>query len=236
MTDTKPPSNLTTTSVDQFLQQLVTTPSPQTQSGRLIFALDATASRQPTWDRASQLQGDMFTQTRALGTLSVQLCFYRGYREFRTSPWHHSAAALLQAAQTVRCAGGQTQITRLLRHALAEHRRNPINALVFIGDALEEELDPLCELAGQLGLLGVPLFLFQEGHDPLVAAGFAQLARLSGGAHCQFDHHSAARLGELLNAVAVYATGGKLALQQLLQQNAHALADLRRQLLEGPAA
>jgi len=230
----KPTSPPATTSVEQFLAQVERAPVPASgRRGRLIFAMDATASRQPTWDRACQLQGDMFTHTRGLGGLDIQLCFYRGYREFRASPWHDNAAALRRAGQAVRCLGGHTQIIRLLRHALAEHQRQPVQALVFIGDAIEEPIDQLCQLAGQLGILGVPLFLFQEGHDPLASNGFAQLARLSSGAHCHFDHHSAATLSELLNAVAVYASGGKQALDALLSHASPALIGLTRQL-QGP--
>ena len=43
--------------------------------GRLIFALDATASREPTWDRACRIQGEMFEATAALGGLDIQLVF-----------------------------------------------------------------------------------------------------------------------------------------------------------------
>ncbi len=218
--------------VDQFLHQVASAPSPRSGQGRgrLIFAMDATASRQPTWDRACQLQGDMFTQTRGLGTLDIQLCFYRGYDEFRVSPWHHRADTLLRAMSTVTCLGGATQIERVLRHALREHARNPVQALVFVGDCMEEELDALCQLAGKLGLLGVPLFLFQDGTDTLARNAFRQLARLSGGASCSFDSTSPDQLGELLNAVAVYATGGRLALESFSRRGGAAIKQLVHQL------
>ena len=35
---------------------------------------------------------------------------------------------------------------------------------------MEEKADRLCRLAGQLGALGVPIFLFHEGFDPDAAA------------------------------------------------------------------
>ena len=38
---------------------------------RLLFAVDATASRQPSWDRACHLQGEMFMATKDLGGLGV---------------------------------------------------------------------------------------------------------------------------------------------------------------------
>ena len=39
--------------------------SAQGTRGRLIFALDATMSRQPTWDTACTLQADMFREAAA---------------------------------------------------------------------------------------------------------------------------------------------------------------------------
>lgn len=223
--------------VDQFLDTVNRLPQPRAGAqGRLIFAMDATASRQPTWDRACHLQAEMFAHTRGLGGLSMQLCFYRGYDEFRATPWHQHASDLLRAGQSVRCRGGHTQIERVLRHALREHQQQPLHAVVFIGDCLEESIDDLCQLAGEMGIHGLPLFLFQEGDDSVAKRGFAELARLSGGAHCRFDSHSAAQLGELLNAVAVYASGGREALQRLLQQGSSSLRALGRQLrLEAPS-
>ncbi|MCW8885716.1 MAG: VWA domain-containing protein [Motiliproteus sp.] len=221
MTHSKPPAKQSNSGdIDRFLADVKQTPSLyRTGRGRLLFAMDATASRQPTWDRACQLQGDMFSQTRGLGGLDVQLCFYRGYDEFRISPWHDNADRLLKAMLTVSCLGGHTQIRRVLNHAIAEHQRQAIHALVLVGDCIEEPIDDLCQLAGELGLLGVPVFLFQEGNDINALRGFKQIARLSHGAHCHFDINSPHQLGELLNAVAVYASGGSPALEKMASQS-----------------
>ncbi|MBM3512010.1 MAG: VWA domain-containing protein, partial [Alphaproteobacteria bacterium] len=54
--------------VDAFLKKVAqTVPVAAGGRGRLMFALDATASREPTWDRACQIQGQMFAETAALG-------------------------------------------------------------------------------------------------------------------------------------------------------------------------
>jgi len=206
------------TDVDAFLDTvrgLAPAPNRGGGSGRLIFALDATASRQPTWDRASSLQADMFTSTRALGQLDVQLVFYRGHAECHASPWIRDATRLLALMQKVTCLAGRTQIHRILSHGAAEARTRAVQALVFVGDAVEEDVDRLGDLAGRLKLLGLPTFVFQEGADPVASSAFAQIARLSGGAHCRFDESSAAELGALLGAVATYAAGGREALRQL---------------------
>ncbi|HLN24495.1 MAG TPA: VWA domain-containing protein, partial [Patescibacteria group bacterium] len=73
-------------------------------------------------------------------------------------------------------------------------------------------VDDLCAVAGELGLLGVPVFLFHEGDDATAARAFAQLAKLTGGACCRFDAGSPQQLKALLGAVAVYAAGGRKAL------------------------
>ena len=117
--------------------------------GRLLLALDATMSRQPTWDLARGLQADMFDAVGRIGTLSVQLVYFRG----------------------------------------------------------------LAVRAGELGLHGVPVFVFQEGGDAHAEQGFREIARLSKGAWFRFDRSAAATLSELLSSVAVYAAGGIPALE-----------------------
>jgi len=217
--------------VDAFLHRLAALPGRDGgRRGRLIFALDATASRQPTWDRACRIQGEMFRETAALGGLDLQLCWYRGCGEFHADPWGVDSTTLLGHMTGVVCRGGATQIGRVLRHALAESRATKVDALVFVGDCMEEDLDPLCSLAGELGLLGVPAFLFQEGRDPVAGHAFAALARLSGGAHCRFDAGSARQLRDLLAAVAVYAVGGRQALEAFGERRGGVVPLLTRQL------
>lgn len=220
--------------VDAFLDAVKKTAPVKTGGsrgrGRLIFSLDATASRQHTWDRAMALQSDMFTQTRGIGELDVQLVYYRGYDECRASPWLGDADKVIGMMRKVSCQAGRTQIARVLGHALAESRRKPAQALVFIGDCVEEDIDELGNLAGQCRLLGLPIFVFQEGFEPRASQAFAQIASLSGGAHCRFDESSARQLGDLLNAVAAYAAGGRSALQQLERQGSRQAGHLLEQL------
>jgi hypothetical protein len=200
--------------VDAFLRDLQRAPAarPAGGRGRLIFALDATASREPTWDRACRIQGEMFEATAALGGLDVKLVYYRGFNECKASRWLANATDLHRAMRAVSCLGGETQIERVLAHAVAENQKQRVNALVFVGDAMEEKVDRLCQLAGELGLTGVPIFLFHEGGDPVAARAFQQMAKLSRGAYLRFDLASADRLKDLLGAVAVYAAGGYRAL------------------------
>ncbi|MDH3241316.1 MAG: VWA domain-containing protein [Alphaproteobacteria bacterium] len=201
--------------VDRFLSQVAAAPRPGGGRGRLIFAMDATASREPTWDRACHIQGEMFAATDSLGGLEVQLVFYRGFKECKASPWVASSRELVRRMTAVSCLGGHTQIGRVLAHAVKETRKKRVDALVFVGDAMEEDVDDLSHAAGELGLLGVPTFVFHEGHDPVAARGFRQIAKLTKGAYCPFDAGSAEQLKDLLSAVAVYAAGGRRALEDL---------------------
>jgi len=109
-------------------------------------------------------------------------------------------------------------------------RARPVQALVFIGDCIEEDVDQLGNLAGQCRLLNMPVFIFQEGHDRRASQAFKQLASLSGGAHCRFDESSARALGDLLNAVAAYAAGGKSALRALEKQGSKEAVALLEQI------
>ncbi len=218
--------------VDAFLAKVAGTPAPRTSGtrGRLIFAMDATASREPTWDRACHIQSEMFLETEALGGLDVQLCYYRGFREFHATPWLGSSTDLLAQMRDVRCAGGMTQIERILKHTAAESQRQKVNALVFVGDCMEENIDRLCHLAGELGIVGVPAFLFHEGDDAAAERTFREIARLSGGAYCRFDASSAQQLRDLLSAVAVYAAGGRKALENFGQRQGGIAGRLTQQL------
>ena len=222
----KPPSRRSSAGeIDQFLQKSKAIARVVERQPRLIFAIDATASRQPTWDSACHLQREMFKATSSIATLAVQLCYYRGFNEFFASRWLSDGERLGQLMGRVYCEGGHTQIARLLRHGLEEQRKSKVRALVFIGDAMEENPDTLCELAGQCGLLQLPLFLFQEGNNRQVQQTFRSMARLSGGAYARFDTHSAHTLAALLGAVARYAAGGRAALEKHTSDSAKLLLE-----------
>jgi hypothetical protein len=199
------------------------------QSGKLIFALDATNSRQPTWDRAMNIQSSMFDAVGKAGGLSVQLVYFRGFDECRASKWVINAAALHNLMLGIQCQGGQTQIEKILNHACRETALEKVSALVFIGDALEENIDLLCQRAGELGLKGVRCFFFQEGHDVTAENGFREMARLTGGAYFRLGPDSAKELAELLSAVAIYAQGGLKALSSTDKNQARLLLQQMRE-------
>jgi hypothetical protein len=194
----------------------------QAHTGRLIFALDATMSRQPTWDMACELQADMFREAGRIGGLQVRLVYFRGLSECRATSWISDTAHLSRLMSKIQCQGGQTQLGRVLSDARREAAASGVRAIVYVGDAMEEQLDALCATAGELGLLKVPCFMFQEGRDPAAETAFREIARLTGGAWCRFDMGSAAQLRELLTAAAAYASGGRDALMRLAKNTSGA--------------
>jgi len=200
---TGPQSNL-----DKFLADLGrTSPSPGVR-GRLVFALDATASRQPAWDTACKLQADMFREACAAGGLDMQLVYYRGLGECRASRWISDSAQLAKTMSQIMCNAGETQIEKILTHTKKEAKLFPVSALVFVGDAMEENRDTLIHEASELGRLKVPAFMFQEGRDREVEQVFRGIAKATNGAYCRFDPGAARQLAELLRAVAAFVVGG----------------------------
>ena len=218
--------------VEAFLARVrdLPTPAPGTGNGRLVLAMDATMSRQHSWDMALEIQGDMFAEAGRIGGLDVQLVYFRGFGECRASKWTPDTAVLARLMSGIRCQGGRTQIGRVLKHLKAEAAAGKVNACIYIGDALEEDIDALAELAGEVGLLGIPVFMFQEGHDAAAETGFREIARLTRGAYFRFGSDAARILRELLSAVAVYAAGGFTALENHSARRGGAASLLLKQM------
>jgi hypothetical protein len=161
------------------------------------------------------------------------LAFYRGFGEFKATKWAADQDTLLRQMTGVYCLAGETQIRKVLRHAVAETKKHKVDALIFIGDCVEEDVDKLGAVAGELGLLGTPAFLFQEGRDPIAEFAFRQIAKLTNGAYCPFDSVSAQTLRELLRAVAVFAAGGRKALENLASNEGGAIRQIAHQVKRG---
>jgi hypothetical protein len=92
-----------------------------------IFGLDATASRQHTWDTACKLQADMFREVATAGGLEVQLVYFRGDSQCAASRWTTDAAHLGKVMT------GIMPIVVLLEH---EDRHAQAPQLAGLGDKL----------------------------------------------------------------------------------------------------
>ncbi|GIX17033.1 MAG: hypothetical protein KatS3mg119_1219 [Rhodothalassiaceae bacterium] len=197
----------------------------------LLFALDATMSRQPTWDLAVSIQADMFLEAAKFGGLAIKLVYFRGLGECRATGFVRDPVKLAELMTGITCRAGRTQIARVLRHAVRTAREDGLKAMVYVGDCCEENPDQLAAIAGELAILGVPIFLFHEGGDAFARRVFEELARITKGAALAFDPASPHELAALLKGVAAYAAGGDGALQALARREAPAgalLAHLAR--------
>jgi len=227
LTPSSPDGSSTSTAIDAFLQEarrVAPVEGHNMPRPRLVFALDATMSRQPTWDLACRVQGQMFAQADQAGGLLVQLVYFRGFDECRSSRWVEDSKTLTGLMTKIGCRGGLTQIVRVLRHVRTEASRSPLRVLVYVGDAMEEPVDDLCRIAGELSLLGVKAFMFHEGQDPDAAGAFQEIARLTGGAYARFDSAAPQTLSELLRAAAAYASSGMDGLTRLAPASSQAQA------------
>ena len=174
-------------------------------------------------------QASMFDAVGNTSGLLVQLVYFRGLGECRASKWVTNARALRDLMTGIVCRGGQTQIAKILAHAGKENTKERIAALVFIGDAMEENIDELCQKAGELGLKNTRCFFFQEGNDALTEQAFREMARLSTGAYFRLGPNSARELADLLGAIAVYAKGGLTALaSSKIRQHRYLLEQLKK--------
>jgi hypothetical protein len=197
-------TNLTT--VDEFLAKAEhTTPDRR----RLIFAIDATASRQSTWDTAAQVQGQMFLEAGRYGGLDVQLVFFRGRSEMKATAFMSNAAPLIEAMTGVVCRAGHTQLVKVLNHGAREHEKHKVAAAILVGDSCEEEFADIERAASQVK---VPIYAFLEGNIAEGRIAFQNIAERTGGALIPFDADSPNQLRGLLGAVAAYIVGGVEAL------------------------
>jgi hypothetical protein len=152
----------------------------------------------------------MFREAASIGTIKMQLVYYRGLSECRSTPWISDAGRLLASMQRIQCQSGMTQIGKVLAHVERESAADLVSAAIFIGDAMEENSDTLIAAAHRLK---TPMFMFQEGDNPLAKRTFQNIARATGGAYERFDAGASKRPGELLRAIAAYAAGGVTALE-----------------------
>ena len=188
--------------------------SPALPRARVIYAIDATASREHAWSIARDLQARMFIEAGSTGILNLQLVYFQGVI-CRASKWASRGEDLARWMGAIQCEAGLTQIGRTLQHALREHEKAPVHGITFIGDAMEEDLGALGALADELGAAGVPLHMCQEGNDAVVRNAFRLLALKTGGTYSAFNPavpQTIERLSAQLNKIACGAVASVAAL------------------------
>jgi hypothetical protein len=184
---------------------------------RLIFAVDATASREPAWVAARQVTDAL---VKALpGQLDVALAVHGGSRVHIFTEFTNEPAALRDRAAGVVCEAGLTRLLPILSVSL---KQPAVRVVVYIGDVFEENVAKGRQLTDAMGKQGIRLIVLHDTADPAArrdAELFWDLAKRTGGCVMPFDASSSGRLRDLLSAVAVYAVGG----EKLLRERRHDL-------------
>lgn len=184
-------------------------PSGPTNIG---FVIDATASREDTWEDAKTIQCDMFNQIAGMGQMRLRLVHFGGDeltdRGYANSPDIVHA----QMNETV-CRGGSTQIIESLDALLASPDADQPRSIILVGDSFEEDSDALLERATTLADKKIKVYAFQEGDESDAAYAFRMLAEKTGGAYAVFGADMP--LKELCQGVALQAIGGNAALFRL---------------------
>jgi hypothetical protein len=206
---------------------------------RVIFGLDLTSSREANLRKAREATAAMFGAIKGIGTVALKLVYYRGDDECRVSRWHDDPDVLDRYMRELSCEPGKTQIARLLRFVLTEN--DPVSAVVFVGDHIEDNPDELVAMAPIFGQRGIPVFVFHETSmfDSRASAAkpiFQRLAERSGGAYCEFKSSSGGAVRELLTQVAAFSAGGRAGVRQIEGPNTREAQQLQERLLLGPGS
>jgi hypothetical protein len=177
---------------------------------KLLFSMDATASRQPSWDVAQEITLSMFDVMP--GGLKIALAYHSGGHLKAVTDFRADAAYFKDQIAGVQCEAGLTALCEILESA---SEIPALSSLIYIGDCFEERLDTASRLAQKLKTNGVRCFMFLEGDDGEAREAFNTIAEITGGAVFPFEQQSLVRVKEKLDAIAAFSAGG----MKLLKEN-----------------
>jgi hypothetical protein len=187
-------------------------------AGRLIFALDATMSREEMWDAACEIQGEMFAEANRIGGLEVQLVYYRGLDECKASHWTQNARELADLMTRVQCRAGTRKLAGCSRTSTrnTKHKRSTRSFSLATPARKSHTNSTMRRQAYRR------CFVFGRAMTLTSKSCFVS-ARITAGASCEFSSASARQLAELLLCVAAFAAGGRKALSKLNSESARKL-------------
>jgi hypothetical protein len=192
---------------------------------RIGFLVDATASRENTWEQAQTIQAKMFRSASGLRALKLRLVYFGGNRLTKLN-WNDNARNIAAHMAEVRCHSGLTQIIPGLQAFIDEKPENRADAIILIGDCFEEDAATAAKTAALLKAKGIKVFSFIEGEDWTAHSVFKTLATVTGGKFAKFGNELP--LDDLCEGVALMTSGGEKALTRLKN-------DKVRLLLTGPS-
>jgi len=189
--------------------QVGTAPAaPTARRPRLVFAVDATASREATWRSAQKITARMFGVIP--DALDVALAVHGGDDVHTFTEFSADVDVFRKQAAAVRCETGTTRLCEIMARTLDA---GGVRVMSYIGDAFEEDADEVLELADRFRLRGIQAVMLSDDADPEALAVFRQIAERTGGAVLDFRTGDTVLMGELLAGVATLAIGGRKLLE-----------------------
>lgn len=171
---------------------------------RLVFAVDATASRSATWASAQTITDRMFDAIP--GALDVALEVHGGGNVHTFTGFSADLHEFRKRASRVRCTSGHTRLVDLMQRTLDA---GGVRVMSYIGDAFEESADEAFELADRFKHFGIKAVILADQADVSTMLIFEEIARRTGGAVLDFRSGDLDLMGEVLAGVAALAVGGR---------------------------
>lgn len=189
--------------------QVDTAPAaPAARRPRLVFAVDATASREAAWASAKKITDRMFGVIP--NALDVALAVHGGDDLHTFTTFSADVDAFRKQAAAVDCESGVTRLCDIMARTLDA---GGVRVMSYIGDAFEEDADEALKLADRFRLRGIQAVMLSDGAEGKPLEVFRQIAERTGGAVLDFRAGDAALMGELLAGVATLAIGGRRLLE-----------------------
>ena len=169
-----------------FVERLRRLPSSRVAPARSTrVALDATASRQATWDLADPCAGEMSSRPprrRARRAARV----LHGFGGSSPSAWVRDAAEFVRLMRTVAASPARPRSRACCCHAAQEARRSRCRLWCSSATASRRIVDGSGRLAGNSESFGLRAFMFHEGRDCGRGAGLPAGRPPSPAAHAFF--------------------------------------------------
>jgi len=190
------------------------------QATKIGFLIDATGSREQTWELAQTIQAKMFQAVSGLKAVSLRLVYF-GNNRLTALGWDNNPNSVAKHMAAVRCRTGLTQIIEGLQSFIDERPDGKAAAIILIGDCFEESSSQAERAAILLKEKGIKVFSFVEGYDPTAQSVFRRISEITGGKFARFGSNMP--LSDLCEGVVLLASGGEKALGRLKNKNVQKL-------------
>ena len=179
---------------------------------RLVFAMDATASRQGAWDEAKKATDTLFTALP--GELDIALAVHSGSTVKVFTDFSNDVATFRDHAASVSCVAGMTRLVDIMGKTRSH---SDVRVFLYIGDCFEESERDAYAAADAFRARGIRAIMMHDskgGGGPNDRQVFEEIARRTGGVCIDFHGGDRQGLKDIFEAVAVLAAGGIKALEQ----------------------